>query len=99
MNTKRTDRIPQYNKLISTSSGAEHTLSIFLTAKRREDMLMSASDPNAKVIVARERPIMVRYWKCHPYASLLFVRELGERLATDGKEGGTRTLDLGSLLD
>lgn len=59
---------------------------------------MSASDPNAKVMVARERPIMVRYWKCHPYASLLFVGELGERLAIDGKEG-KRTLDSGSLLD
>lgn len=32
---------------------------------------MSANDPNANVTVAKERPMMVKYWKCQPYEVLL----------------------------
>ena len=51
---------------MSTSSGAEATLSRFLIRKRRGERVMSESEPRAKVTVARERPMMVKYWKCQP---------------------------------
>jgi len=40
---------------------------------------MSARRPIMKVTVARERPIMVRYWKCQPYDWLMWFG-LAERL-------------------
>jgi hypothetical protein len=57
--------------LMSTSIGALQMDSRFLTRNRRGDSVISASRPMVKVRVARERPMTVRYWKCHPYASLL----------------------------
>lgn len=62
----RTDRIPQYMILISTSSGALHTLSAFLILNKRGESVMSAREPKRNVRVARDSPIIVRYWKCQP---------------------------------
>lgn len=61
----------QYKRLISTSSGALQTERAFLIANSRGDRVMSAREPKRKVTVARDRPMMVRYWKCHPYESFL----------------------------
>ena len=57
---------PQYKVLIRHSSGAEHMDRMFLTRKIRGDSVMSARDPAAKVRVASDRPMMVKYWKCQP---------------------------------
>lgn len=62
---------PQYKTLINTSIGALHTRRTFLTANRRIDKNTSAARPTRFVSVAMQRPMMVKYWKCHPYASLL----------------------------
>lgn len=43
----------------------------FLTRNSGGDTVRSASKATAKVIVDRERPMTVRYWKCQPYASFL----------------------------
>ena len=61
-----TARIPQYSRLMSTSSGALHTDKTFLIRNSRRESVISAREPKAKVIVASARPMMVRYWKCHP---------------------------------
>ena len=66
-----TSLIPQYSKLMRTSSGALNTERAFLILKRRVERVMSAREAKVNVIVARERPMMVRYWKCHPYESFL----------------------------
>lgn len=66
-----TDLIVQYKTLMSNSIGAEHTDSVFFQRNSVRDIVISAKDPSANVIVARESPIMVRYWKCQPYESLL----------------------------
>jgi len=52
--------------LMSTESGALHTDRAFLIKKSRGDEVMSANEPNANVMVAKESPMMVRYWKCQP---------------------------------
>ena len=57
--------------LIKHSMGALATDKAFLTAKSRRLRVRSARRPTAKVAVASERPMMVRYWRCHPYESLL----------------------------
>jgi len=57
--------------LIKISNGALHTDNAFLIRNKRGDFVMSANDPKAKVTVAKERPMMVRYWKCQPYEVLL----------------------------
>lgn len=67
----RTARILQYKKLMRTSRGALHTDNVFLAMNSRRDRVISANEPKRKVMVAKARPIMVRYWKCHPYASFL----------------------------
>ncbi len=36
-------------------------------------MLTSAAKPARNVAVARARPMMVRYWKCHPYEAFMGV--------------------------
>lgn len=66
-----TDLILQYKILIRTSKGAMHTDKVFLSRNNRLDWVRSANEPNKKVTVAINSPIMVRYWKCHPYESLL----------------------------
>jgi hypothetical protein len=38
----------------------------FLARKRAGERVRSAQTPRKKVSVLRERPIMVRYWKCQP---------------------------------
>ena len=52
--------------LIRISKGAAQTEKMFLVRKRSFEELMSAREPQAKVRVAKERPMMVRYWKCQP---------------------------------
>ena len=47
--------------LIRTSKGALQTESAFFIRKRRLESVISASEPKAKVIVARARPMIVRY--------------------------------------
>lgn len=59
--SKHTDRIVQYRTLISTSIGAEHTDSVFFQRNNVGESVISAKDPSANVIVARKRPMMVRY--------------------------------------
>ena len=54
--------------------GALATLRAFLAAKRRRLSVVSASRPTVKVRAASERPMMVRYWRCQPYESLLLVQ-------------------------
>lgn len=61
----------QYRTLISTSMGALHTDSMFLVRNRHRESVTSESRATIKVTVDKVRPITVRYWKCHPYASLL----------------------------
>ena len=61
-----TARKPQYRILIRHSIGAEATESAFFAAKRRRLRVMSARRPKENVRVERARPMMVRYWKCHP---------------------------------
>ena len=63
--------IVQYNTEINTSSGVEHSESVFLAANKRGESVMSASSPKINVSVARRRPMMVRYWKCQPYEALM----------------------------
>ena len=58
--------IPQYNILIRTSSGAEHNESVFLIRNSCGDSVISASKPKMNVNIAIDRPMMVRYCKCHP---------------------------------
>jgi len=53
------------------SIGALATLSVFFTANSRPLSETSASRPTAKVAAARDKPMMVRYCRCHPYESLL----------------------------
>lgn len=52
--------------LISTSNGALHTLSAFLILNSRGESVMSAREPKKNVRVARDNPMMVKYWKCQP---------------------------------
>lgn len=52
--------------LISTSIGVLAMLRAFFMRKRRGEREMSARRPRVKVRVARESPIMVRYWRCQP---------------------------------
>ena len=47
--------------LIRTSRGALQTERAFLIKKRRLDIVISAREPKAKVMVASARPMMVRY--------------------------------------
>jgi hypothetical protein len=61
-----TARKPQYSTLIKHARGALATLRLFLRRKRRRDWVRSASKPDANVAVARDRPMMVRYWRCQP---------------------------------
>lgn len=72
-NWRRTARMPQYNIVIRHSIGALATLSAFLMRNRRRLIVMSASKPTKKVLAAKESPMMVRYWRCHPYASFLIL--------------------------
>lgn len=68
---KLTDLIPQYKMLIRTSMGVTHTDKVFLSRNNRFDCVRSASEPSTNVAVAMDSPMMVRYWKCHPYDALL----------------------------
>lgn len=68
-----TDLIPQYKMLIRTSMGVTHTDKVFLSRNNRFDCVRSASEPSTNVAVAMDSPMMVRYWKCHPYEALLGV--------------------------
>jgi len=52
--------------------GALATLSAFFTSNSRLLSVRSASRATAKVVAASDRPMMVRYCRCHPYDSLLF---------------------------
>lgn len=52
--------------LIRTCKGVVHIERMFLRRKRAGDVVRSARRPRVKVRTARERPIMVRYWKCQP---------------------------------
>ena len=61
-----TDRILQYRMATSTSRGVVHAESAFLARNNVWEDVMSAREPQAKVAVARLRPMMVRYWKCQP---------------------------------
>ena len=70
----RTALIPQYKRVMRTASGALQTESIFFNLKTFGESVISANEPVANVIVARASPMMVRYWKCHPYASFLQIR-------------------------
>lgn len=70
---KLTDLIPQYKMLIRTSMGVTHTDKVFLSRNNRFDCVRSASEPSVNVAVAMDSPMMVRYWKCHPYETLLGV--------------------------
>jgi len=47
--------------LIKTSKGALQTERAFLMRKRRLESVISAREPKAKVMVARDRPMIVRY--------------------------------------
>lgn len=58
--------IPQYNILTSTSSGAVDIESIFFSQNRFAECVISATAPRKKVVLASEKPMMVRYWKCQP---------------------------------
>lgn len=53
--------MPQYKIVISTSSGALHTLSAFLILNSRGESVASAREPKRKVRVARDNPMMVKY--------------------------------------
>ena len=53
------------------SMGALVTDRAFLIMNSVFDMLRSARRPIVKVRVARDRPMMVRYCKCHPYDAFL----------------------------
>lgn len=53
--------IDQYNRLISTSSGALHNDRLFLMKKRVGDSVISASKPKMKVAYATVSPNMVKY--------------------------------------
>ena len=63
--------IPQYNTLINTSRGAEQSDNVFLIRNKVGDKVKSASKPKTKVRKAIVSPMMVRYWKCQPYESLI----------------------------
>ncbi len=54
-----------------TSMGALQIDNRFLSKNSRGERVISARRPKVKVIVASDSPMTVRYWKCHPYASLL----------------------------
>jgi hypothetical protein len=56
----------QYSRLMRTSRGAEATTRAFLRAKRRGKRVASARRAVENVIVERERPMTVRYWRCQP---------------------------------
>ena len=56
-----TSLIPQYKRLMRTSSGALHIDSAFLILNSRVERVMSAREPKKKVVVARDKPMMVRY--------------------------------------
>lgn len=56
--------------------------STFFTRNNRGESVISAKAPAMKVKVARARPIMVRYWKCQPYESLLLVVSVYRRRST-----------------
>lgn len=64
-------QIPQYKMLIRTSSGALHRDRLFLMRKRWGERVRSESRPKMKVRVDIARPMMVRNWKCQPYASFM----------------------------
>lgn len=49
-----------------TSIGALAMEKEFLMVKSVRDSVRSASSPNTKVLVVKDRPMMVRYWKCQP---------------------------------
>ncbi len=49
-----------------TSRGVVHIERVFLRRKRAGDAVRFARAPVEKVRTARERPMMVRYWKCQP---------------------------------
>jgi hypothetical protein len=66
-----------------TSIGALQTDSKFFNKNSRADRVMSARSPTAKVTVARDKPMTVRYWKCHPYASLLTESQLLKNLGSN----------------
>ena len=51
----------QYSMLMRTSNGALHTRRAFLMRNNRGERVRSAREPTTKVMVARERPMMVRY--------------------------------------
>jgi hypothetical protein len=56
----------KYKSVISSDIGADVMLIRFLARKRAGERVRSAQTPRKKVSVLRERPIMVRYWKCQP---------------------------------
>jgi hypothetical protein len=60
---------PQYKMLTSTSKGAEHTESTFLTPNRAGLKVKSARRPNPNVAVANASPIIVKNWKFPPNPS------------------------------
>lgn len=62
----RTADRPQYKMLIKTSSGALQTERAFFTRNSRCEAVTSATKAEMKVKLARERPRIVRYWKCQP---------------------------------
>lgn len=64
--TDRTPLSPQYKTLIKTSIGALVTERMFFDLNRRVDSVRSASSPVTNVKVARQRPRMVKCWKCQP---------------------------------
>lgn len=51
--------------------GVTQTDKVFLSRNNRGECVRSAREPSAKVAIATDKPIIVRYWKCHPYDSLL----------------------------
>lgn len=86
---------PQYNRLIRHSIGALATLIAFLTWKRVWFMVISARRPTINEIVANDRPMMVKYCKCHPYESLLMVCSCQSHITN--LEEACHTLDSGSV--
>jgi hypothetical protein len=85
-----TARRPQYSRLIRHSIGALATLSAFLTANRLRLRVRSANRPTAVVSVAMDKPMIVRYWRCHPYDSFLY-RGRSVSAAESRRTSGQRT--------
>lgn len=57
--------IPQYNKEISTSSGAVHNARVFFMKKSVGERVISARRAQMKVRVAPVSPRIVKYCQCH----------------------------------